>query len=76
VFRNPRNRLMRPSVSPVTCIAAWRRFAADESAATAIEYSMVAALISLAIVGAVKGTGQSINSLLDFVGTTLASMSK
>jgi pilus assembly protein Flp/PilA len=67
---------MRRPVSTVTCIAAWRRFAADESAATAIEYSLAAALISLAIVGAVRGTGQSINSLLDFVGTTLAGMSK
>jgi pilus assembly protein Flp/PilA len=67
---------MRRSVLPETCITAWRRFAADESGATAIEYSLVAALISIAIVGAVRGTGQSINSLLDFVGTTLASMSK
>lgn len=32
-----------------------RRFAADESGATAIEYSLIAALIFVAIIAAVKG---------------------
>jgi Flp pilus assembly pilin Flp len=67
---------MRRSISTSTCIAAWRRFAADESAATATEYSLMIALISLAIASAVNGTGQSINSLLDFIGGAFASMSK
>jgi Flp pilus assembly pilin Flp len=64
------------SISTSSCIAAWRRFATDESASTAIEYSLMLALISLAIVSAVNGTGQSINSLLDFIGSALSSMSK
>jgi Flp pilus assembly pilin Flp len=67
---------MSRSISTSTCIAAWRRFAADENAATAIEYSLMAALVSLAIVSAVKGTGQSIGTTLDYIGTNLASMSK
>ena len=67
---------MRRSISTSTCIAAWRRFAADESAATATEYSLMLALISLAIVSAVNSTGQSINSVLDFIGGAFASMSK
>jgi Flp pilus assembly pilin Flp len=67
---------MMRSIPISTCIAAWRRFAADERAATAIEYSLMLALISLAIVSAVNGTGQSISSLLNFVGGALASMSK
>jgi Flp pilus assembly pilin Flp len=67
---------MGRSIPTSTCMAAWRRFAADENAATATEYSLMIALISLAIASAVNDTGQSINSLLNFIGGALASMSK
>jgi pilus assembly protein Flp/PilA len=37
------------------------RFANDESGATAIEYGLIAALISVAVVGAVKLVGTNLN---------------
>ena len=39
-----------------------RRFLADETAATAIEYGLIAAGISLAIIGSVKGLGTNLGS--------------
>ena len=54
-----------------------RRFAAENGATTAIEYGLMAALISLVIIGTVNALGQSINSVLfGQIVTALASMSK
>jgi pilus assembly protein Flp/PilA len=54
-----------------------RRFLCEEGGATAIEYSLIAALISLGIIGAINSTGQSISTLLGgTVAGALASMSK
>jgi len=38
------------------------RFSADESGATAIEYAMIAAGVSVAIVGAVSGLGSHLKT--------------
>jgi pilus assembly protein Flp/PilA len=38
------------------------RFAKDESGATAIEYGLIAALISIAIIGAATQLGTNINN--------------
>ncbi|MCX7320632.1 MAG: Flp family type IVb pilin [Hyphomicrobiales bacterium] len=38
-----------------------KRFAADESGATAIEYGLIAAGISLAIIAVVNGLGTNLN---------------
>ena len=40
-----------------------RRFLADESGATAIEYGLIVALISLAIMGALGATGTSVGDI-------------
>lgn len=40
-----------------------RRFLAGESGATAIEYGLIAALISLAIVSALGATGTSVGDI-------------
>jgi pilus assembly protein Flp/PilA len=40
------------------------RFAGDDRGTTAIEYGLMAALISLAIIGTVEALGSSINSML------------
>ena len=40
-----------------------RRFLAGESGATAIEYGLIVALISLAIVGALGATGTSVGDM-------------
>ena len=40
----------------------WARFAADEGGTTAIEYAMIAAGISIAIVGAVSSIGTQLKT--------------
>jgi pilus assembly protein Flp/PilA len=47
------------------------RFANDESAATAIEYCMIASLISIAIIVAVNGVGVTLNATYTTVSTAL-----
>jgi pilus assembly protein Flp/PilA len=44
----------------------------DESGATAIEYGLIAALISIAAVAALQNTGDQLNTTFQTVGTTLA----
>lgn len=47
------------------------QFLKDESAATAIEYALIAAGIALAIVTAVNGLGTAVNSQYTAVNTSL-----
>lgn len=47
------------------------RFCADQSAATAIEYALIAAGIALAIITAVNGVGSSLNSSYSSLNTSL-----
>ncbi len=49
---------------PSACPGMLRRFGADQSGATAIEYGLMVSLISLAIMAAVNATGQGINNML------------
>jgi pilus assembly protein Flp/PilA len=56
---------------------AWRSFLTSQSGTTAMEYGLMAALISLAIIGAVNSMGQSIsNVLFGSIASALSSMSK
>ena len=48
-----------------------KRFAADESGATAIEYGLIAAGISLAIVAVVNGLGTSLSTKFTSISTSL-----
>ena len=43
----------------------------DESGATAIEYGLIAALISVAAIVAMRSLGTSLNEIFGFVSTTL-----
>jgi pilus assembly protein Flp/PilA len=43
----------------------------DESGATAIEYGLIAALISVAAIGAMSAMGSSLSTIFDFVSTKL-----
>jgi pilus assembly protein Flp/PilA len=52
------------------------RFANDESGATAIEYGLIAAGISVAIITAVMTLGTQVNSTFTFVSSQLASAGK
>jgi pilus assembly protein Flp/PilA len=47
------------------------RFAKDESGATAIEYGLIAAGISLAIIAVVNGLGTNLNSKFTSINTSL-----
>jgi len=48
-----------------------RRFIGDESAAAAIEYGLIAAGISVAIIAVVNGIGSSLNGKFDSIATQL-----
>ena len=48
-----------------------QRFWRDETAATAIEYGLIAAGISLAIISAVKGLGTNLGSKFTSINTSL-----
>jgi len=47
------------------------RFMADESGATAIEYGLIAAGISLAIIAVVNGLGTNLNGKFGEINTSL-----
>lgn len=47
------------------------RFAKDESGATAIEYGLIAGLISVVIVGVLQATGGSLTAVFTNVNTAL-----
>ena len=53
-----------------------KRFAQDESGATAIEYGLIAAGIAVAIITTVQALGTQLNTTFTAVTTTLAGASK
>ncbi len=52
-------------------LAKLKAFAADERAATAIEYGLIAAGIAIAVITAVKGIGTKLNTTFSTVSTQL-----
>jgi pilus assembly protein Flp/PilA len=48
------------------------RFAKDESGATAIEYGLIAALIAVVIISALRTIGTNLNAAFVQIGTNLA----
>ncbi|MEM8771966.1 MAG: Flp family type IVb pilin [Pseudomonadota bacterium] len=48
-----------------------QRFKADEDGATAIEYGLIAALIAVAIIAAVRTLGTTLSGTFDGVNTEL-----
>lgn len=49
-----------------------RTFAKDESGATAIEYGLIAALVSVAAIAALRGMGESLSNLFNTVSGELS----
>ena len=47
------------------------QFAKDEDGATAIEYGLIAALVSVAAIGALTAMGQSLNTMFSTVSSAL-----
>ena len=54
----------------------FKRFASDESGATAIEYGLIAALIAVGIISVLKLLGGSLNTFNATVTTELYNASK
>jgi pilus assembly protein Flp/PilA len=52
-------------------LAKLRQFVADESGATAIEYSLIAGSIALAIIATVKGIGPKLNTTFSSISSQL-----
>ena len=50
----------------------FKRFAKEEDGATAIEYGLIAAILSVAIVAAVGGVRDQLNATFTSVSSTLA----
>jgi len=48
------------------------RFIKDEDGATAIEYGLIAALVSVAAIGALTAMGNSLNTLFNSVSSALS----
>jgi pilus assembly protein Flp/PilA len=71
-FRNRDLPLLHRSESIVRrMIALVRKFWTDETAATAIEYGLIAAGISLAIIAVVNGIGAKLNTKFSSINTSL-----
>jgi pilus assembly protein Flp/PilA len=49
----------------------FRRFAADQSGVTAIEYGLIAGLIAVVIIGAVSQLGTSVSSTFNQIASAL-----
>lgn len=49
----------------------WKQFIEDESGATAIEYGLIAALIAVAIIAAVRSVGGSLNTVFEDINSDL-----
>ncbi|HET7680244.1 MAG TPA: Flp family type IVb pilin [Xanthobacteraceae bacterium] len=63
---------MRRFTKLTSCVAGQaRRFARDESGATAIEYALITAGIAVAIIAAVNSIGTTTNAKFESVSTGL-----
>lgn len=49
-----------------------RSFAKDDSGATAIEYGLIAALVSVAAIAALQGMGQSLSTMFQTVDSAMS----
>lgn len=54
----------------------WNRFVQDESGATAIEYSLIAALMAAAIITALGSFGGDLKTAFTNIGNTLKTKTK
>jgi pilus assembly protein Flp/PilA len=52
----------------------FRKLRKDENGATAIEYGLIAGLISVVIITAVTTVGSNLEAVFNYIGTTLGSV--
>ncbi len=55
----------------ITMLKCFKLFCDDESGATAIEYGLIAALVSVAAIGALTAMGDSLNTLFSTVSNSM-----
>ena len=55
----------------ITMLKCFKLFCDDESGATAIEYGLIAALVSIAAIGAMTSLGSSVNTMFTTVSNTM-----
>jgi pilus assembly protein Flp/PilA len=60
------------SESQEQTMSIFKRFAKDESGATAIEYGMIAGLISVVIIGTITTLGTKLNTKFNAIATQLS----
>ena len=53
-----------------------KRFAQDESGATAIEYGLIAALVAVALITVLRTLGTNLSSTFNTVGTNLSATTR
>lgn len=53
-------------------VRSWLRLCGSRRAVTAVEYGMIAAMIAVAIIGAVRAIGVNIATNFTLIGTTVA----
>jgi Flp pilus assembly pilin Flp len=65
----------KPGFAPLPALRrALNRWFSDESGAAAVEYSLLLAFISLAILGAIEGVSRGISGVANKLTTTFAGM--
>ena len=65
------SRVRNPDTLEVNLKKVFSKFLSDESGATAIEYGLIAAGISLAIIAVVNGLGSNLNTKFGDINTSL-----
>ena len=55
----------------ITMLKCFKLFCDDESGATAIEYGLIAALVSVAAIGAMTSLGSSVNTMFTTVSNSM-----
>lgn len=60
-------RLENYVVETAHMLALVKKFSRDESGATAIEYGLIAALVSMAAIASLRGLGESLSNLFNAV---------
>ena len=65
------DQFFRPLIDPGGMITTLRAFIEDETAATAIEYALIAGGLSIVIVAAINSVGTTLNSIFGNVSSQL-----
>jgi pilus assembly protein Flp/PilA len=71
IYDDPKIQPYINAMEKVSMLVELKKFAGDESGATAIEYGLIAALVSIAAIAALRGMGESLSNLFSMVSGEL-----